>query len=120
MAGYFDVLVVGVLRRLLNWSLSSVLSEVRLLIGRPVTDVEQFIEHCDVSLIQLPEQLPQFLETYLTLEEEEGVLFQEQQVEVGEKQQQLQKLLGYETGAVISEDVKFDPNLSLVTGEDDA
>lgn len=119
MAGHFDVLVVGVLRRLLNWSLSSILSEVRLLIGRPVTDVEQFIEHCDVSLIQLPEQLPQFLETYLALEEEEGVLFQEQ-VEVDEKQQQLRKLLGYKTGAVISEDVKYDPNLSLVTGEDDA
>ncbi|GAM26203.1 hypothetical protein SAMD00019534_093780, partial [Acytostelium subglobosum LB1] len=66
--------LVGCLRRLQNWNLTSILVEYRSFTGQSNTRYvnEQFIELFDVDLVTLPNNLPRwFVEQQRLLEEEE-------------------------------------------------
>eukprot|EP00602_Paraphysomonas_sp_CaronLab_P000601 CAMPEP_0185022268 /NCGR_PEP_ID=MMETSP1103-20130426/4986_1 /TAXON_ID=36769 /ORGANISM="Paraphysomonas bandaiensis, Strain Caron Lab Isolate" /LENGTH=250 /DNA_ID=CAMNT_0027554261 /DNA_START=5 /DNA_END=757 /DNA_ORIENTATION=- len=68
-----DACIIACLRRLQQWSLTSIIGEFRMLTERSIYDIEQFIEHFDArQLVRFPRRrLPKYLEVYMDAEEEE-------------------------------------------------
>ena len=63
-----DVAVIACLRRLQHWTLTSIIDEARILGGRKVFDIEQFIEQFDLDLVHVPALPPEYLQAYITLQ----------------------------------------------------
>ena len=64
-----DAMLIACLRRLQRWSLTSVLANFRLLTGRKIFDLEQFIEFFDVSIVRIPwHRMPGYLDMFLKIE----------------------------------------------------
>merc|ERR1712137_93433 len=63
--------VIGCLRRLQYWNLTSILYEYRTYTENPTTTNEHFIEFFDPSSFKLPANLPDWFEEELKLMEEE-------------------------------------------------
>eukprot|EP01036_Dinobryon_divergens_P025846 gene25846-34434_t len=73
----YDCLVIGCLRRVQEWSFTSILSEFRQLCWPlRLNDFEQFIESFNVSLIVTEENVPDYLLTHDHLKGEEVKLIQ--------------------------------------------
>ena len=61
----YDCLVIGCLRRVQEWSFTSILSEFRQLCWPlRLNDFEQFIESFNVSLVVTEENVPDYLLTH--------------------------------------------------------
>lgn len=121
--------VVGCLRRLQQWNLTSVVDEYRRYAGSRAKYVtEQFIELFDLDLVSLPPRLPEwYQEQVQMLQEEEKFLAEQQQLNKRKSQstevlQTLQMAAHfYDTGKcseLISPNAKFDPSKSLVDVDD--
>lgn len=64
-----DALIIGCLRKLQKWDMTSILGEFRHLTGRKIFDMEQFIEFIDIKQTRLPRRwLPNYIECYLEIE----------------------------------------------------
>jgi hypothetical protein len=62
-------LIIGCLRKLQKWDLTSILGEFRHLTGRKIFDMEQFIEFIEMKHTRLPRRwLPGYIECYLERE----------------------------------------------------
>eukprot|EP01041_Mallomonas_annulata_P001249 gene1249-2421_t len=72
-----DGVVIACIRRLQGWTLTSIIEEFRILTGRKIFDIEQFIEYFDIDIIDVPNIVPDYLQIYDTLLEEELELLQE-------------------------------------------
>ncbi|KAL3673677.1 hypothetical protein V7S43_001375 [Phytophthora oleae] len=72
---HFAGTMIGCLRRLQNWSLTSTIDKYRNIAGSVKTrfENEQFIELFDVDLVTLPQQLPPWFTVHQRLMEEERV-----------------------------------------------
>ncbi|KAF4139517.1 Tyrosine phosphatase family [Phytophthora infestans] len=72
---HFAGTMVGCLRRLQNWSLTSTIDKYRNIAGSVKTrfENEQFIELFDVDLVTLPQQLPAWFTIHQQLTEEERI-----------------------------------------------
>jgi hypothetical protein len=57
------------IRHIQCWSFTSILDEFRLLCGRRIFDIEQFIEHYDIDLIDIPisDNIPHYIQIYTIL-----------------------------------------------------
>ncbi|KAG1703157.1 hypothetical protein DVH05_008069 [Phytophthora capsici] len=72
---HFAGTMIGCLRRLQNWSLTSTIDKYRNIAGSVKTrfENEQFIELFDVDLVTLPQQLPPWFTVHQQLMEEERI-----------------------------------------------
>ncbi|CAI5711661.1 unnamed protein product [Hyaloperonospora brassicae] len=72
---HFAGTMIGCLRRLQNWSLTSTIDKYRNIAGSVKTrfENEQFIELFDVDLVTLPQQLPSWFMVHQRLMEEERI-----------------------------------------------
>ncbi|KAG6946444.1 hypothetical protein JG687_00016700 [Phytophthora cactorum] len=72
---HFAGTMIGCLRRLQNWSLTSTIDKYRNIAGSVKTrfENEQFIELFDVDLVTLPQQLPSWFTVHQQLTEEERI-----------------------------------------------
>uniref|UniRef100_A0AAV1T308 Uncharacterized protein n=1 Tax=Peronospora matthiolae TaxID=2874970 RepID=A0AAV1T308_9STRA len=72
---HFAGTMIGCLRRLQNWSLTSTIDKYRNIAGSVKTrfENEQFIELFDVDLVTLPQQLPSWFTVHQRLMEEERI-----------------------------------------------
>ncbi|ETI37561.1 hypothetical protein L917_08283 [Phytophthora nicotianae] len=72
---HFAGTMIGCLRRLQNWSLTSTIDKYRNIAGSVKTrfENEQFIELFDVDLVTLPQQLPSWFTVHQRLTEEERI-----------------------------------------------
>ncbi|CEG43746.1 Predicted protein tyrosine phosphatase [Plasmopara halstedii] len=72
---HFAGTMIGCLRRLQNWSLTSTIDKYRNIAGSVKTrfENEQFIELFDVDLVTLPHQLPSWFIVHQRLTEEERI-----------------------------------------------
>ncbi len=109
--------VVGCLRRLQGWNMTSIIDEYRRFAGAKGKNVnELFIEMFDVSLINLPvrEHLPSWFLSNLSHDEEEQEMIR------GEKPiSELKKMyFNVFKCSLISENVKYDKKKSICNDED--
>ena len=105
--------VIGCLRRLQQWSLTSIIDKYRNQAGNVKTkfEYEQFIELFDVDLITLPSTLPDWFTYHFTLLENEKSLKED---ETGYK-----KYFFDTQGALTSPDVTFSIEKSIVDDDID-
>jgi hypothetical protein len=68
-----DAAVIACIRRLQSWSLTSIIAEFRMIAGRDLFDIEQFIEYFNPFLVSIPtDQRPEYLQTYIDIEDTEN------------------------------------------------
>ncbi|KAG7401942.1 hypothetical protein PHYBOEH_009522 [Phytophthora boehmeriae] len=72
---HFAGTMIGCLRRLQNWSLTSIIDKYRNIAGSVKTrfENEQFMELFDVDLVTLPQQLPSWFTVHQRMMEEERI-----------------------------------------------
>ncbi|RLN50540.1 hypothetical protein BBJ29_009127 [Phytophthora kernoviae] len=72
---HFAGTMIGCLRRLQNWSLTSIIDKYRNIAGNVKTrfENEQFMELFDVDLVTLPQQLPSWFTIHQRMMEEERI-----------------------------------------------
>jgi hypothetical protein len=118
----WDAVVIAIIRRLQNWSLTSILLEFRFHGGRDLFDMEQFIEAYDLSSCEaiLPEydELPSYIQKYKLAKGEEDYATNDTHLSA-ERRELLKKLFYAPADRIISNGVTYDPALSLINEKDD-
>jgi len=76
-----DCLLIGCLRKVQEWALVPIINEFRInTYQRRIFDLEQFIEFFNEDLINLTNDIPEFLATHFLLKEEERKLLERNEV----------------------------------------
>ena len=59
---HYEAVIVGCLRQLQGWSMTSIIGEFQIIAGKSIFDLEQFIETFDTWSISLPmNRIPEML-----------------------------------------------------------